>query len=123
MKNIIAIITATFAFMSTAGAQSDASLTWSVSGIDNVDEIRLDVDFGTRFIPSNGVILQSNGDGVPIAGTCFENAQGGVFCTFSIQAGSTLILNLQSTLNGTLRTLGVSGQTLETGSLTLTDIF
>ncbi|MDO9520616.1 MAG: hypothetical protein Q7L19_10430 [Pseudohongiella sp.] len=122
-KNIIVIFTLLFACASTAGAQSDASITWLVSGLNNVSQLRLDVNFGTRFLASNGVVVQSSGDAVPIAGTCFQTAQGGVFCTFSGQQGSTIILDLQSSLNGTWRTIGISGQTIESGFLTLRDIF
>ena len=123
MKNIIAISIAMITLSGSAVAQSDASLTWSVSGLDNVKELRLDVDFGTRFLPSNGVIIKLNNDAVPIDGTCFETSTGGVFCKFSVEQGSTGILELQPSLNGTWRTMGVNGQIIETGSVTLMDIF
>jgi len=123
MKRKLVILTIMFAFISSSYGQSDASLSWSVSGINNVDQLKLDINFGNRYLASNGVVVQSNGNAVPLSGTCFETAQGGAFCTFSAQQGSTLVLDLQSSLNGTLRTINVNGQAIETGSLTLVEIF
>lgn len=127
MNKIIAVGIAMITFSGTAIAQSDASLTWSISGIDGLQELRLDVDFGTRFLPSNGVLIEQLNDqtiqAVPIAGTCFVTNTEGVFCTFSYQQGDTGVLDLQSSLNGTWRTVGVNGAITETGSVTLVDVF
>lgn len=123
MKKFIATITLVFVFINASYAQSDYSLTWSVSGIDNVDKFEMDINFGNRYLAANGAVVHSNGNSVPLSGTCFQTAQAGVFCTFSFQQGSTLVLDLQSSLNGTLRNINVTGQAIETGFLRLVNIF
>lgn len=122
MKKIIAIFTVMFVFISTAVAQSDASLTWSVQGVQAVKEVSIDADFTSRYIAANGIVTSTDGVSIPVTGTCFGATNGGAYCSFFIGAGGTMILDLQPSLNGTLRTLDNNLVEQDSGNVTLTNL-
>ena len=122
MKKIIAVFFTMFAFTGTAIAQSDASLTWSISGVADIAQITMDAEFTSRYIAVNGVVTNTRNISVPVTGTCFGTTTGGAYCTFFIAGGRLIELTLQSSLNGTIRALDSNLIVTDSGTVTLTDL-
>lgn len=117
MRTILTLITCC-ALSSTALAKSDYNVKWSVSGIQDVNELSLDINAGTEFLTANGSVVLSNGNSIPVVGTCLFTLAGGVFCSFSYQQGKTITLDLEPTIDGTWRTRDLSGHVIQSGTLT-----
>lgn len=89
-------------FSDTAKAQSDASVTWTVSGFPNVSEISLDVSYTSRYLEANGIVALEDGTAISVAGTCFFTAIGGAHCSFLSTPGFMLVFIVDASLNGVL---------------------
>lgn len=125
IKKIIDFVTGivvAIALSSTASAQSDASLTWSVSGIAGLKEITMDAGFTTRYISVNGVVTYTSGVSLPITGTCFGTQTGGAYCTFFVGGGFLVELALESSLNGTVKSFDSNVALRDSGIATLIEI-
>lgn len=105
-----------------AHAQSDHNMTWTVSGIEGIAALDLDINIGTQYFTANGGVHSEDGRTLAITGTCFETAQGGVNCIFFVGNGLTVALDLNSLLSGRWSTYNVSGQEVEAGTVTLDSI-
>lgn len=122
-KKIIAAFIVMFVFTNTAFSQSDASITWSVSGVAAVKEIEMDVKFTTRYMAVNGSITATNNLSLPVTGTCFTTVGGGVLCNFFTGGGLMMVLDLQPSLSGTVKSFDENQILKDSGILTLTSIF
>lgn len=70
----------------------------------------------------NGVATGIGNESIPITGTCYETVGGGAFCNFFIGGGGMLVLDIQQSLNGTIRTLDVNQTVRDSGLITLPSI-
>jgi len=107
-----------------ASAQSDFSIDIEVVGIiiEGVadQEIRLDLDLGSRYISAHGVVVNEIGS-APATGTCVITALNGIFCNLQIDQNS-YTLDIQASLSGTVSVKNQAGLILETGIVTVTNV-
>jgi len=122
MKKLVSSCLMLFLTCSHASAQSDASLTWDVTGIQGLEEITFDASFTTRFISTNGIVTFTNNVSLPITGTCFATNSGGAYCSFFVGGGSLVTLDLEPSLNGTIKEFDINLTQKESGRATLTSI-
>lgn len=106
-------------------AEADYAVTWSVSGIDNVGEIKLEFTEGTQFYSAVGIIQGSGSPAtaVPLSGSCFVNTDNNLNCSFFIGFGNTgiLVVNLDD-YSGVWRTFDVQGTLVETGQVAIESV-
>lgn len=105
-----------------AYAQSDYSVTWLISGADDVVAIQVDFDIGTNFISAHGAIDFDDGFSIPTTGTCFFSLDNGIYCNFNISEGLTGILDIDATLDGAWSTIDVDGEITASGTAILSDV-
>ncbi len=118
----IAFAVICFSLSNMSIAQSDYNVRWSISGVQGVTEMSADINVGTQYLSSNGGVTLTNGNTVPVVGTCFFTNNDGVFCTFSYQQGETVVLDLGPTISGAWRTTNVLGNVVETGTATVVNM-
>jgi hypothetical protein len=79
---------------------TDYAARLSILGIDNVTELRLDLDLGTFSIAAHGYLLLEAGNASPLAGSCFINGEGGVACAITTSRNIFLYFSIDDSLNG-----------------------
>ncbi len=89
---------------------TDYAARWSILGIDNATELRLDLDLGTFSIAAHGYILLENGNASPLAGSCFINGEGGIACAITTSRNISLYFSIDDSLNGPITEYGSVGQ-------------
>ena len=98
---------------------TDYAARWSILGIDNVTELRLDLDVGTFSIAAHGYLLLETGGGAPLSGSCFINSERGVACSITTSRGISLYFSIDDSLNGPITEYGSLGQERNAGTMTL----
>ena len=97
---------------------TDYAARWSILGIDNATELRLDLDLGTFSIAAHGYILLENGTASPLAGSCFINGVGGIACAITTSRNISLYFSIDDSLNGPITEYGSVGQERNAGTMT-----
>ena len=97
---------------------TDYAARWSILGIDNATELRLDLDLGTFSIAAHGYILLENGNASPLAGSCFINGEGGIACAITTSRIISLYFSSDDSLNGPITEYGAVGQERNAGTMT-----
>ena len=87
---------------------TDYAARWSILGIDNATELRLDLDLGTFSIAAHGYILLENGNASPLAGSCFINGEGGIACAITTSRNISLYFRSTTLLTGRSRSTAPS---------------
>ena len=88
---------------------TDYAARWSIWGIDNVTELRLDLDLVTFSIAAHGYLLLENGNASPLAGSCFTNGEGGISCAITTSRNISLYFLINDSLNGPITEYGNAG--------------
>jgi len=106
-----------------ASAQSDYTVSWTISGIlqSGIVKVEYDFDLGTSFVSAHGVVVDFRGSKRPSTGSCYVTEDNGVFCEMTIASGG-FILDLDENLNGDIRILNGSGFVTGTGLATVSEI-
>ncbi len=100
-------------------ADTDFELSWNISGLfvgGEFDQlIELDLEFGSRYFPVNGSVVDGGGSSSPATGTCFATGLGGIFCNLQVdQLSYTMVLD--ENLNGEVRVKDANGFQLDSGT-------
>ena len=98
---------------------TDYAVRWSISGIDNVTELRLDLDLGTFSIAAHGYLVGETGGAAPTSGSCFINSEGGVACSITTLRGISFYLTTDDSLSGPITEYGSLGREVHAGTMTL----
>lgn len=121
------IIAAIFAILisSVGYAQSDFSVTWDVTGLqdgsDDIISVTYDIDLGTQYVSAHGAVNLSTGLSVPSTGTCFISSTDNVFCNLSFGT-QIIVLDIGGdALSGTIRKADGAG-IIDSGTVILSDI-
>ena len=88
---------------------TDYDARWTILGIDNVTELRLDLDLVTFSIAAHGYLLLENGNASPLAGSCFTNGEGGISCAITTSRNISLYFLINDSLNGPITEYGNAG--------------
>ena len=97
---------------------TDYAARWSILGIDNVTELRLDLDLGTFSIAAHGYLLLETGNASPLAGSCFTNGEGGIACAITTSRNISLYFSIDDSLSGPITEYGSVGQERNAGTMT-----
>jgi len=97
---------------------TDYAARWSILGIDNVTELRLDLDLGTFSIAAHGYILLESGNAAPHSGSCFITSEGGVVCSITTSQSLSLNFTIDDSLNGPIKAFDSVGQERHAGTMT-----
>jgi len=97
---------------------TDYTPGWSISGIDNVTGLYLDLDVGSYSIAAHGSLRLENDVDLSAVGTCFVTPEGGVACTIVVVKGITLQFFIDDHLNGTITEYSSLGSKQQTGAIT-----
>jgi hypothetical protein len=99
--------------------QADFAITPFAAGEINFDVLQLDVQQTPRFLQAQGMVRSSaSSSGYPLDGTCFTTSDDGVFC--SLRYGRyTLVLTLNSSINGSYQIQDTSGELVVSGDVAL----
>ncbi|CAN0433571.1 unnamed protein product, partial [Discosporangium mesarthrocarpum] len=102
MKHLLLL---TALLTSTALAQSDYAIDVDIEGIQiegvQDNQIRLDLNLGSRYISANGAVIDTNGTSYPATGTCYLTNTQGLFC--SLNVGTYLYtLDIEASMQGTI---------------------
>jgi hypothetical protein len=109
---------------STSQAQQYATTFAITNGIgigENYTQLTLDVALTKRYMSAHGVVTLDSGISVPVTGTCFSTAGGGILCNLSLGSW-TLVVDIGSTLNGTLKMVNDAGSLVDSAPLTFVSI-
>ena len=98
---------------------TDYAVRWSISGLDSVTELRLDLDLGTFAIAAHGYLILETGNASPMVGSCFINSEGGVACSIVSSRGISLYFSIDDSLSGPITEYGSLGQEVNAGTMTL----
>ena len=98
---------------------TDYAARWSILGIDNVTELRLDLDLGTFSIAAHGYLIVETGSASPMVGTCFLNTVGGVACSIVSSRGISFYFSIDDSFSGPITKYGSFGQEENAGTMTL----
>lgn len=100
-------------------ADTDFELSWNITGLivgGEFDQlIELDLEFGSRYFPVNGSVVDGGGASSPATGTCFATGLGGIFCNLQVDQLS-YTLELDENLNGEVRVKDADGFQLDSGA-------
>ena len=96
---------------------TDYTPRWSISGIDGVTALYLDLDVGSHSIAAHGYLSLSSVD-LPVVGSCFVTIEGGVACMVVLRQGITLEFLIDDHLNGTIMEYNAGGFEEQTGTMT-----
>ena len=97
---------------------ADYTPRWSVSGIDSLAELWLDLDVGTFSIAAHGLIRSENDQAALVAGSCLVTSEGGVGCMIVAIKGFTFRISIDDYLNGTITAYSPLGSEQQTGTMT-----
>ena len=97
---------------------TDYASRWSISGIDNAAELRLDIDVGTFSLAAHGILVLGNGNALPVAGSCFVTSGSGVVCMINTTRGISFEFLIDDYLNGPITEWSTLGQEGQTGTMT-----
>ena len=97
---------------------TDYAARWSILGIDNVTELRLDLDLGTFSIAAHGYLLLETGNASPLAGSCFTSSEGGIACAITTSRNISLYFSIDDLLSGSITEYGSVGQERNAGTMT-----
>jgi hypothetical protein len=109
---------------STSQAQQYATTFAITNGIgigENYTQLTLDVALTKRYMSAHGVVTLDSGISVPVTGTCFSTAGGGILCNLSLGSW-TRVVDIGSTLNGTLKMVNDAGSLVDSAPLTFVSI-
>jgi hypothetical protein len=101
---------------------SDYSPAFTVAGSiqgTTYTGLELDISVHKRYMAVNGSLQAPNGLASPLSGTCQFTGAGGAWCILQM-AHLSFILDLGQNLNGVLRALDASGNTISTLAVTYT---
>lgn len=107
----------------TANAHVDYTVTWQLANIPDVTAVKLDMDIGNAFIGAHGALILSNNSSLQITGTCeVFNGNVKLQCILYISNGDRGVLQLDSDLNGTWRTVNVNGDVIDFVQASLSEV-
>ncbi len=96
------------------------------SGLTTTDggayvELRLDLNVGSRYFTANGMLLHTNGIGVPATGTCLTSTDGSFFCNVQVDQAS-VSLTINADMNGTILLKGADGSLTSNTTIKVTSV-
>ena len=98
---------------------TDYAARWSLSGIDDYTELRLDLDIGTFSVAAHGLVVLENGNGSAWSGSCFFGGDGnGIACSLTSAGNHSLFFEVDDSLNGTIKRYDRIGNVKSVGTIT-----
>lgn len=126
MKRVAFLLSFISAILTTqASAQSDFAITMDISGVSTdgqqITQLLLDLDIGTRFMPANGAVVLDGIRWAPATGTCYVTLLEGIFCNVQTDQAS-MTIDLAPDLAGQVFVKNAIGNIAETGFATIVSV-